>query len=292
MKNRDFGFLVLVFFLGLSVQGWSQVLAIDPDDMKAPTVKATHLGTTLSGSSGLLTIPTPDFQEDRQVSLTYTGGISKGDLTLGTGSYRISKDEHFTGLAWNVKPNLELTAMNLRYERSSDPALAGLNYREDATTFGMKYSTQNGDQDFCMGFSYAPMSAAQLNNADLMQVETLRNAYMTVTEEIASGFYGHLNLKESFTDKQKIDLGNGQTFKMNPKQFLVSGIGLEYVLKDAASIFCEGKFYNYRDLFREGSDQFSFNAGLRFGLRNIQLEVLGFSLNQNPVTYLGGSVGF
>jgi hypothetical protein len=278
--------------LSLIVPGEAQILTVDPEAEQLPVYKPMHLGTTLSGTTGLISIPTPDIQEDRTTILTYKGGITKRDLTFNRTRYRLSKNEHFTGLAYQAKPNLELTVLNLRYERSADPYLAGLSYYEDSTTFGMKYSTHNAEQDMCMGFSFAPMDAYELNRADLSQIENLRHAYLTVSEKLAKALYGYLNLKYCFTDKQKIDLGLGQIMTLEPKQFLISGIGLEYAWKDSVSLFCEGKFANYRDLYMEDSTRASFNAGVRFGSRNAQIEVLGLSLEKDPYTHIGANVGF
>ncbi len=284
--------LVLLSIILVASRSFGQILTVDPEVEQLPVYKPMHLGTTLSGTTGLISIPTPEIQEDRTAIVTYKGGITKRDLTLNRTRYRLSKNEHFTGLVYQAKPNLELSVLNLRYERSADPLLAGLTYNEDSTTFGMKYSTHNAEQDLCMGFSFAPMDAYELNRADLSQIENLRHVYLTISEKLAKAFYGYLNLKYCFTDKQKIDLGLGQTLTLEPKQFLVSGVGLEYAWNDSVSLFCEGKFANYRDLYKDDSTRASFNAGVRFGTRNAQLEVLGLSLEKDPYLYLGASVGF
>ncbi|NLI75648.1 MAG: hypothetical protein GX442_04300 [Candidatus Riflebacteria bacterium] len=293
MSKTSWRMILLVVFLAMSVcPAPGQILTVDPEADPLPVHKVRHLGTTLSGTSGLITIPTPDFQDERKVSATYKGGLTKRDVTFNNTRYRTTKAEHFTGAAWNVKENLELSVLNLRYDRSSSPNLPGLNYYEDATTFGLKYSAHNNEQDLCMGVSFAPMDALEMNRADLFQIEHLRNVYLTVSEEIASSCYGYLSLKDCFTDKQKVDLGRGQIVEMSPKQFLVSGVGLEYCWNESVSLFCEGKFSNYRDLFNEDATRFSLNAGLRFGFKNAQAEILGMSLDSDPFTYFGGSIGF
>jgi hypothetical protein len=149
------------------------------------------------------------------------------------------------------------------------------------------------EHDICLGFNFTPMSAEELNLADIEQIETLRNVYVTMSEKIGTNLNGYLGLSSAFTKKQQIDFGNGIVQKINRKDMLISSVGLEYNLSDAASIFGEAKFGNYRDIFKEDSVRHRIHAGIRFGVKNLQLEMMALNVTEdNPTTVFGGSIGF
>jgi hypothetical protein len=272
--------------------GHAQILEAEPDPADEVRYFGPAIGMSLTGSVGLVTVPIPNFQTEQRVGVSYKGGIQKGNMTLGGVNYSTEKDERFVSAIFHAQPNLELSLNHLRIKRISNPGLVGLNFHEDATAFGMKYSSPHGKQDFAAGFHYAPMSAEELNRADLGQIELLRNAYMTFSEELGRNFYGHLHLKLCMTADQKIQLPNGSEYKIEKKEFLVSAVGLEYRVSDSFTAMIEGTFANYRDLFRDDSTRFNLNGGLRFGAGNMQLEVLGRSLESDPWVVGGVSLGF
>jgi hypothetical protein len=272
------------------VQG--QVLEVVPDEMGEVIERPAHIGTCYSGSSGLVTIPTPDFQEST-AGFSYKTGTWKNDLNIGGKLVKVEKDEQTAGIRFNLSPHVELSANHLRYERRSDPLTKGLSYKEDTTAFGMKYSAHHGSKDICLGFTFAPMSAEELNLADIEQIENLRNVYLTISEEVAQNFTGFLNLTSAFTKKQKMDFGSGIIQEINRKDILIGSFGLEYGVADSASVFCEYKVGNYRDIFQDDSTRHRFHAGFRVGTNNIQAEVLGMNLSEsNPTMVLGGTLAF
>lgn len=255
--------------------------------------KFLHTTISLSGSTGLLTIPTPDINSNVKLGITYKGGISKNDLTINNQNYRCSKNEHFTGVFYNIKPNLEFSTIHLRSNRSINPYLAQLKFEENYTGFGIKYSTKNFEQDICAGFIFAPMSSEEISRADLTQIELLRCIYITLSEEIFKNIYGYLHLKESFTKNQKIILDNNVKLHRDVKNFLTSGIGLEYAPKGKFySVFLEAKFTNYRDIFKDDATRFTLNAGIRLGNDKVNAEFYGVSLQNEPFLMLGSSIAF
>jgi hypothetical protein len=284
--------LALAFGLLFGTVAQAQVLDVDPDTMGKPVEREAHTGLALTGSTGLVTMPTPDFKKDHPVAISSRSGISRQDSTIGTSRYRISKFENYSGLSYFLKENLELSLNHLYYKRSSKAYLKGLDQRESNTGFGMKYSTKHGKQDLCFGISYTPMSAEDVAKADLSQIENLRNVYMTITEDLAPDLRGYLHAKACSTRDQKIDMGNGNFVRLSRKDFLASAVGLEYAKTSQFALIGEAQFFNYRDIFKDESSQYSINAGIRFGAKLFQLEAMGLSLNQNPRLYLGGNIGF
>ncbi len=286
---------LVLFFLSLCLFPAlvsAQILEVENEKLKEKAYRIPHVGLTLSGTSGLITIPTADFQEDRTAILSYKYGLTKQEAMFNNTKYDIEKNEHFGAVAINIERNLEFSVNYLKYKRSSEPALAGLNYWEDATAFGLKYSTHNGPQDFCFGVNYAPMTAEEMNKADLWQLEHLRSVYMTVTEDVNDSIRGYIHLKTTSTDDQKLDLGNGQQIKIDRKDFLTSGLGLEYTTSPNFALILEGQFFNYRDIFKDDSTRFSLNGGMRFGSQNLSIEVAGLSLNKDPRGTVGAAIGF
>lgn len=252
-------------------------------------------GTTLSGSAGLITIPTPGYKKEHSVGVAYKTSTTTGNMLVAGKSYRVEKDEYIAGIHYNLQDNLELSVNNLHYERSSEPALTGIDTKKDHPAFGMKYTATNDKNDFCVGFNFSPMSAKELNLADIEQIENMRQVYFTMAEKIRTNFTGYMNLSSVFTQNQEIDLGTGIKQKINRKDILLGGIGLEYKLGGNASVFGEAKFGNYRDFdyFKDNSVRHRIHAGARVGTENAQLELIGLNVTDGDPTFvIGGSVGF
>ena len=252
-------------------------------------------GTTLSGSAGLITIPTPGYKKEHSVGVGYKTSTTTGNMLVAGKSYRVEKDEYIAGIHYNLQDNLELSVNNLHYERSSEPALTGIDTKKDHPAFGMKYTATNDKNDFCVGFNFSPMSAKELNLADIEQIENMRQVYFTMAEKIRTNFTGYMNLSSVFTQNQEIDLGTGIKQKINRKDILLGGIGLEYKLGGNASVFGEAKFGNYRDFdyFKDNSVRHRIHAGARVGTENAQLELIGLNVTDGDPTFvIGGSVGF
>ncbi|MBU1105637.1 MAG: hypothetical protein KKB51_03130 [Candidatus Riflebacteria bacterium] len=257
------------------------------------SVEQTGLrGMTMSGTSGLVTLPTPDFAE-QGINIFYKSNDSKSSIVAGGTRVDLEKDEEFVGIRAKINKNLELSAGQLSYDRSSNPLMTGLNFSKDHYSFGMKYSAPIDDKQMCMGFTFAPMSAEELNLADIEQIENLRNVYMTISEKIADKFTGYMSLNSAFTKKQEIDFGNGITRKINRKDILVGALGLDYQFGDYATFFSELRIGNYRDIFKDESVRYRLHAGMRFGNDAFQLEVMGLNLTEElPVLVIGGSLDF
>ena len=296
IKNNIFWeTLFLILMLPTLLQG--QVLEVVPDEVEAaPKIeRVAHIGSCYTGSSGLVTIPTPDFQ-DTKVAFTYKAGTWEQNINLANNKVELDKDEYLASLRLNLSPHVEFSVSQLKYERKTDPispATQNLNYKEDATSFGMKYSAHHGAKDICIGFTFAPMTAQELNLADIEQIENLRNAYLTVSESINEKTSGYLHLASVFTKKQEIDFGNGIIQKINRKDILIGGLGLEYSFADYVSFFGEYKVGNYRDIFTKDSVRHRFHAGVRVGSKNIQAELTGMNLSEdNPTMVFGGTLAF
>ncbi len=280
-----------------------QVLESMPDsgEMAGPVSGRTVLerpagpGTTLSGSAGLITIQTPDYKKEQSVGVAFKTSNTTSNFLVNNVPVRIEKDEYIFGARYNLKPNLEVSLNNLRYERSSNPAVKGIDTKKDHLAVGMKYTTRLEQTDFCIGFNFAPMSAQELNQADIEQIENMRQVYIAMAEEISENFHGYLNLSSVFTKNQEIDFGNGYIQKVNRKDILLGGVGLEYRIARGASVFGEAKFGNYRDFdyFKNDSVRHRIHAGARVGIENAQLELIGLNVTDGDPTFVvGGSFGF
>lgn len=251
-----------------------------------------HLGSTFSGTSGLATIPTPDYQENK-VGAGYKRTYIKSSMTVNNAKVEAEKDEFIANIRFNVKPEWEISVNRHKYVRASSPKITGLNFKNEHFGLGMKYSFPVDEKDVCLGFNFTPMTAEELNQADIEQIESLRNIYVSMSESITRNLTGFANLTTAFTKKQKIDFGNGVTRQLDRKEMLIASIGLEYKLDNRFSVFGESKFGNYRDIFKEDSVRYRLNGGLRFGVKNAQLEFIALNLTESrPTISFGGSVGF
>ncbi len=252
----------------------------------------SHLGATLSGTSGLITIPTPDFQS-RKAAFSYRKGYVKSSITANNQKVNLEKDEFFASLRGNIRPNLEFSVNRLKYIRASNPTISGLNFENEHYGFGLKYSMHLAEHDVCMGLNFSPMTAEELNLADIEQIENLRNVYVTMSEKITENFNGYAGLATAFTKKQTIDFGGGFVQKLDRKEMLIASVGLEYKLGSHAAVFGEAKFGNYRDIFMEDSVRHRIHCGFRAGVENFQLEIMAMNASEdNPTMVFGGSLGF
>lgn len=251
-----------------------------------------RIGMCLAGTTGLISVPTPEFQTVRKTLVSFKTGVTKRDILANDTKYDLEKSERWMSVAYPIKSNLEVSLNHLAYERSSSPHVAPLNYSEDSTGFGMKYSTRIDSQTFCFGGVFAPMSAVQINNADLVQIENLRTVYLTMGEKLSEKLRGYLNLKHCFTDDQKIVFPSGRTLSFDKKEFLVSAIALDYAPVKNVSIMLESQFMNYRDFYKQEGDRISINAGVRGGSDTVQAEIFMMSLNVEPDFRFGLNFGF
>ena len=93
-----------------------------------------HLGSTMSGTSGLITIPTPDYNEKTQFIISGKG--SKSDYKMNNNDQKIkhTKDESIVAIRYNPKPEFELSATNLHYKRTNDANIKELESDDNVTT--------------------------------------------------------------------------------------------------------------------------------------------------------------
>ena len=93
-----------------------------------------HLGTTMGGTSGLITIPTPDYNE--KTSFSISGKGSSTDYKMRVNGQRVTntKDESIVGLKYYPKPEFELSATNLHYKRTNDA-----DFRASNISFSFEY---------------------------------------------------------------------------------------------------------------------------------------------------------
>ena len=249
-------------------------------------------GMCLAGTSGLISVPTPDFQTNRKGGFSLKTGVTKRDIIVDNIKYDLEKNEHWMSAACSLQPNLEISVNHLRYERSSAPTIGILNYSEESTGFGMKYSTHVASQDLCLGGMFAPMSAVQINKADLVQIEHLRSVYLTLGEKLSEKLRGYLNLKHCFTDEQDIVFPSGRKLHYDKKEFLASAIALDYAPQKNVSIMLESQFLNYRDFYNDSGDRVSLNVGVRGGSDAVQAELFVTSFNVEPDVRFGLNFGF
>ena len=307
MQKKKVAGMALAGLLLLTGLVNGQVLEALPDGHEKPVDRSRKVvneevveharvgGTTMSGNTGLITIPVPARKKEQTAGASIKFSNVTSDLGVNGTNVRIEKDEYIYGVRYNARPNLEISLSNLHYERSSNPGLVGIDTKKDHVAAGMKYTTNIDEKEFCMGFNFAPMSAKEMNMADIEQIESLRNVYFTMAESITSNFTGYMNLSSVFTNNQKIDFGNGVIQKVNRKDILLGGIGLEYKIADSASVFGEAKFGNYRDFdyFKKDSVRHRINAGARVGSENAALELMGLNVTDGDPTFvIGGSLGF
>lgn len=295
MKRKHLKIISVIFCLTALFASplYSQILEVI-EDYEPTEYQLTKniVGSTLSGTSGLVTLPAPDF-DDSIFSLSFKRGISKSYITDSTGEIGLQKDEKILSLRCKPSTNLEISAHQLDYRRTSDPTTSNLTFDEKHLGFGAKYSGTYDDNEFAMGFTFTPMTASELNLADIEQIENLRNIYLTLSEKITDSIKGYLNFSHSFTQKQKVDFGNGIIKTIDRKNILSVGGGVEYQMFKYGTMFAEAKFGNYRDIFIEDDVRYRVHGGFRLGTNNISAEILGVNLTEKyPTAVFGANIAY
>ncbi len=254
-----------------------------------------HLGSTMSGTSGLITIPTPDYNEKTKFIISGKGSSCDYNMNLNGQKVKNTKDESIVNLRYNPKPEFEVSATNLSYKRTNDANIKNIESDDNVTSFGMKYTAGNDGKNYCFGFNFAPMSSEDMNNLDIEQLEHMRNIYFSFSEEINDRFSGYINVGTSFTKKQTIWVNNTDSIEIDKKNIVYGGIGLEYRIASSMEIFGEFKVANYRDFeaYQDNPDRHRAHVGVRFGNDNFQLECVGMNITgDDPNVVFGGAIGF
>lgn len=246
-------------------------------------------GVTLAGSSGLITVPTPDFAtSSRGIALKMSS--SDGTAMYNNTRIKLSKDETLISIRAKTEPEVEVSLVHLRYDRQSIAELTG-----SAKHFGLgvKYSPLIDKQDMCVGFNFTPMTTSESMLADIEQIESLRNVYVTVGEALTPKITGFLNVAAAFAGKQKIDFSDGTRRDIKRNDIYTATMAFSYRMKSNTEFISEFKVGHYRNLLTGDAVRYRMHAGVRFGRGryNFELNVLDLS-DSDPTLALGGSVKF
>ncbi|MBF0409490.1 MAG: hypothetical protein HQM10_19275 [Candidatus Riflebacteria bacterium] len=242
-------------------------------------------GVTLQGCYGLLTVPTPNLEDERKFAFSFKMGPADDTTRWFGNEYKLKKNEKWAGLTYRITDRFEFSANGLSYDRVSSPDVGYFNSTGFANGFGLKYTVAS--QDICIGFHWAPISANEVNKLDLFQVEHFRNLYITVTEDLRENIYAFLNLKSCYSALKEIEVAPNQMLEVGQKNFLVGTLGLEYKDSPVYSLILEAQMFNYRDLIVENPQSYSFNIGYRRANKDFQLELAAFDIHSNPRGMIG-----
>lgn len=254
-----------------------------------------HIGSSISGTSGLVTIPTPDYNEITNFGISYKGSSRDFDMKVNGEKVSNTTKEGIVSARYNPSPEFEISVTNMHYKRTNDKNIDALEHKDNVTAGGLKYTNAEGGNNFCVGFNFAPMSAEDMNNLDIEQLEAMRNVYFTFSEQVDQRLSGYFNIGMAFTKDQKIETGIGDPIEIDRKNIVYGGIGVEYEVAKNFQLFGEFKVANYRDFeaYQEKPEKHRAHVGARFGSENFQLEVVGKNITgDNPYVQFGGAVGF
>ncbi len=246
-------------------------------------------GVTLSGSSGLLTIATPD---SRPAGYGFACKVNQARGSAGFEGRRIDleKDETIFSGRWKYDEEIELALVYLSYERLSIPELSG---SAAHTGIGVKVTPQDGGKDFCYGFNYAPMNTFESMLADIEQIESLRNLYATFADALTADLTGYLNISAAFAGRQKIVFSDGSRRDVDRNDIYTGSLGFEYRLRRGFSAVAEWKIGHYREMMSEDTVRYRFHGGLRFSGERYGIEVSAYNMNDtDPVLGVGGMMNF
>ncbi len=246
-------------------------------------------GVTLSGSSGLLTLPTPDSR-----SGVYGFGCkvnqARGNASFEGRAIDLEKDETILSGHWKYDEEIELSLSYLSYDRVSIPELSG---SARHTGIGVKITPKEGEADFCYGFNYTPMNTFESMLADIEQIESLRNVYATFADTLSANMTGYLNLSAAFAGKQKIVFSDGSRRDVDRNDIYTGTLGIEWAMRSGFSAIAEWKIGHYREMMSEDTVRYRFHGGFRFSGERYGIEISAYNLNDpDPVLGAGGVMNF
>lgn len=246
-------------------------------------------GVNLSGSSGLLTVATPDSRP------TGYGFAAKVNQARSSASFEgrpidLEKDETIVSGRWKYDEEIELALVYLSYDRVSIPELSG---SARHTGIGVKVTPKDGEKDFCYGFNYAPMNTFESMLADIEQIESLRNVYATFADTLSANMTGYLSLSAAFAGRQKIVFSDGSRRDVDRNDIYTGSLGVEWKLRSGFSAIAEWKIGHYREMMTEDTVRYRVHGGLRFSGERYGIEISAYNLNDaDPVLGAGGVMNF
>lgn len=250
---------------------------------------AEQTGVTLAGSTGLVTIPTPDFASASR-SIAFKYNVSDGSIFYNNSRVELSKDEMVLSARAKLDAEVEVSLVHLSYDRRSIAQLTG-----SARHYGLgvKYSPKNEANDMCVGFNFAPMTTSESILADVEQIESLRNVYVTVGEALSARVSGYLNVAAAFAGRQKIEFSDGTRRDVTRNDIYTATLAFACHLRNSLELYTEFKIGHYRNLLTGDSVRYRMHAGLRTGNEKYNLELTGFNVNENdPTLGLGVNMNF
>jgi len=246
-------------------------------------------GMTLGGSSGLITVPIPDFEPESR-SMAFKVSSYDGHNDYNGQIFSESKNERVISLRNKFSAEIEASLVNMNFKRTS---LA--NFSGNASLFGLgiKISPMEGERDFCYGCNFAPMTNSESLQADIEQIESLRNLYATFQERLSARILGFFNISAAFAGSQKIIFPDGSKREVDRNDIYSGTLGAKIQTGRTTEFLCEFKTGHYRDLFSEDSVRYRLHAGFRLNIHSGEIEILVYDLSStDPTAGLGFSMNF
>jgi len=270
----------LIFFLGISVCSLC---------MPATLAAGRDVGTTLAGSSGLLTVPVPDRSVSGR-SFAVKFNRAEGKVTYNNQPVSLSKNEGIISVRNKFDAELEGSLVLLAYDRKSLPQLTG---SVEHYGVGCKVTTEGEDEDFCYGFNYAPMDTRESMLADIEQIESLRNVYATFAEKFNDRITGYLNLSAAFAGRQRIEFSDGSRRDVKRNDIYTGTFAATCRFRERIHLIGEFKVGHYRNMLVTEETRYRLHAAVRFAGDRFNYELAGYNLNDaDPVIGVGGNMKF
>ncbi|HPT45528.1 MAG TPA: hypothetical protein PLM07_06485 [Candidatus Rifleibacterium sp.] len=246
-------------------------------------------GTTFAGSSGLFTVPVPDFSATGRglafKSNSFDGRLNYQNQTIDTG-----KDEQLISIRNKFSSEIEMSLVNVNFRRRGLAALSG---SANLYGIGVKVSPDEGDRDFCYGFNVAPLTNRESLLSDIEQIESLRNLYATFHEKMSRRIDGYLSLSVAYAGSQKIEFADGSRREKDRNEIYTGTLGASMQIGHGAMFICEFKTGHYRDLLSDDTVRYRLHSGLRLNLSRGTIEAVVYDLTNADMTIgFGGGVNF
>ena len=250
---------------------------------------AGDFGTTFAGSSGLLTVPVPDFSATGR-GLAFKSNSFDGQLNYENQLIDTGKDEQVLSIRNKFSREIEMSVVNVNFRRRGLAALSG---SASLYGIGVKVSPDEGERDFCYGFNVSPLTNRESLLSDIEQIESLRNLYTTFHEKLARRIDGYLHLSVAWTGSQKIEFADGSRREKDRNEIYTGTLGASVQIGHGAMFICEFKTGHYRDLLSDDTVRYRLHSGLRLNLSRGSLEAVVYDLTNTDLTIgFGGSVNF
>lgn len=243
-------------------------------------------GVSLSGSTGLIELPTAFISSHGFFNANSHILYTDSNFSMQNTRYSSEKLEFVTNLNYGFRRNAECGFNVINVKNDIVSTLSNFNYRvrKDFVTFNIKWSTPYKGKAVAFGAQYTNLTNEEQLLMDYMDLEKMNGVYVTMSDQVSPRLFTTFTLKNTFVRSVNIP-----PIHIEKQDLTIAGAGIEYrwgytsLLAECKKLW--GDYIN-------GSNDFAFNAGVRYRHYRITWDFAAVNLNNGSDAIYTGGVGY